>query len=205
MLSYRRHANGGGKLYKEQVFVSRDSFVDADSEIYGDCTIHHSRIHKSHISNSQLSLTDSVDSVITSGSSLTSSQLYKSTVLNSILCGGASVRDIFLTEVTVDGPAQLVGPWALRGPFYVREGTWTRPPRGIVLEDESGIHAAVTESVPGYAYIACEHKPIADWLKRGERIGLALGWSEDLVSKARMFMEELADCPLPMADERIAA
>lgn len=170
MLPYRRHKRGGGKLVKEEVFVSRNSFINRGSVIVGDCSIFKSEIYDSYIQNS----------IISEG------RLYQ----------------VHLNKVTIDGPAHLIGPWKLDGPYYITEGTWTRPPRAMTIQDDSGIYVGLTESVANYAFIACECRSLDSWLKDGLRIGKRLQWAEELRLRAFDFMQELKGCPMAI-DERM--
>lgn len=159
-LPYRRHRNGNGRLYgEEKVFVSRDSWIEWDSEIHGE----------SHISTSEV---------------------YGSLVVDSTL-HRAVVVSVELKTGVVDGPARLQGPWSLTGPFYIRSGLWTRPPRHKILSHESGIHVGLTESSEGRSFIACEEKLVTDWLRMGLRIGRWLQWPDSLAREAYYFMQEL--------------
>lgn len=171
MLPYRRHHNGGGKLYDE-AFVSRDSFIDRDSLIVGE------------------------------KSNVTASRLWR-TVISNCVVHGAAMSDVLLRGGigggVVDGGVRLMGPWELSGPFYIRSGIWNRPPRNKVLIHECGISVGVTESSKSRAFIGCNERPIADWIKCGLRIGKWLHWPDELAREAYYFMQELADVPMEIA------
>ncbi len=171
-LPYRRHSNGSGKIYgEEKCFVSRDSLVDRASEIHGASSVTLSRVWRSVVTNSTIHYA----------------------YLNGVILTGGVVDGQRTDRYTVDDSVRLIGPWSLTGPFYVRSGLWRRAPRHKTLSHESGIHVGLTESTNGNAFIACEEKPVTEWLKKGVRIGLHLGWPHDLAMDAYYWMQELAE------------
>lgn len=193
MLNYRRHKNGSGKVYNE-AFVSRDSYLDNKSTVEGDCNLHRCGIYNSAVKDSALFACAMTGGVIID-SQISDAVISHSALTNCIVSGMSTLSRVTLTEVAVDGAAQLIGPWKLEGPYHIQDGIWHRPPRTLLLEDECGIRVGITEGTDG-AFIACEYRGIDEWLKSGIRIGLHLGWPEYLCRKAFDFIQELRDVPL---------
>ncbi len=151
-LAYRRHHNGGGKLYND-AFVSQDSFVDRASAVFGE---------KSNITSSRL----------------------QCSVISDCVIHRARMSAVNLVGGVVDGDVQLIGPWDLCGPFYIRHGIWRRAPRNKVIAHESAIYVGVTESTEGRVFIGCNERPITDWLRFGLKVGKWLSWPDDVAIQA---------------------
>lgn len=193
---HHRHRNGNGKVYGDIADVSRDTLLESGSAVYGNSSIAESQIYAvSAIHDSTLCDAIVQWSYIERGI-IYKAQLTDCLVIDSTVraCEGKSpvLNGTRLRRVAVEGDVWL-GRWILDGPYHIREGVWTRAPRTLHLTHESGIDVGLTEGWNGRAFIACNERPVAEWLKHGIRIGLKLGWPLELAQQAHRFMEELAD------------
>lgn len=186
-LPYRRHPNGSGKLYGDKADCSQDTFADRDCRIEANSSIGSSAISASLIRESIIYhalITDSVLSGCTIRGSIEGSTLHR-----------PALRRVILEGVHVEGNVYLEGPWKMCADgvplFCIRSGVWTRPPRHKILSHESGIHVGLTESTDGKCFIACNERPVTEWLQFGRKIGRKMGWPADLIEVAHRFMEEL--------------
>jgi len=201
MLPYRRHRNGGGKIYGDVADVSRDTFLDRTAAVTGNSSVAASQIYQhSHVEDASFFEAITYNSYV-QGSFIYKSRLADCAVIDSTIRSHYGKWPVLhgtrLRGVHVEG--DWLGSWALDGPYYIRSGVWTRPPRHLTLSDESGIYVGLTESTEGRAFIACNERPVSEWLKSGIRIGLHLKWPRELCEQAYRFMEELADVQIERA------
>jgi hypothetical protein len=178
MIGY--HPKGRGTIHGLDAFVSHDSRLDFTSSVRG----------QSHV----------FDSVIAEGSNILNSQLsncalWESLIVDSILCSTVAI-DVQLDSVVVED-CKLNGPWHLDAPIHMRDGIWNRPPRYHIIKGENGVQVGLAESLNGFAFMACYHKPLQKWLKYGPRLGQKHGWENSQIQEARDFFTMLLDTPLP--------
>jgi hypothetical protein len=194
-----RHPNGGAQKIGLEVHVSGDSFCNRVSNISGCSTILHSTVTDSRVDGSQVfsstvracSIGDSVAS-----ESVLALVLARDCTLDRVQASGYRDGGLFLKDVVAEN-CELYGNWTLEGNFRIHEGVWRRAPRAVRITGDNGVDVGITECKPGFAMMACWCKPISTWLHAGPRLGRLHKWSEEQINTARLFYEELADCPLP--------
>jgi hypothetical protein len=59
------------------------------------------------------------------------------------------------------------------------------------------VQVGLAESLNGYAFMACYHKPLQKWLKYGPRLGQKHHWQPSQIQEAKDFFTMLLDTPLP--------
>lgn len=214
MDSYRH--NGHALVFGHNADISRDSFCDKDTTLEGDCSVHgQSKIYNSALRDAKLFQVRSRNAVFSDSvvvaSHLTDTIIEKSYVssawltdarlqecdIRSYLSSGETayitIRKVFLRDVVIDGAVSLFGPWTLDGPYYIREGQWSRAPRAFILDGENGVRVGITEGWGETLCIGQRVHPMAQWLKAGPRLAQRIGWTEDQVNRVRLFIEELRD------------
>lgn len=203
-ISFLRHKSGNGKLFNNSEAIT--SFIDRQTSVFGtssvfdsqlrECEVHDSTISFSRLSNcivrnSTLVTVDAENSLFNCEFVSAQPKIINSCVLEkSRVIGHASLNNVRFKALTVFGLAELTN-WpedifdGQNG--YIGFGRWIRPPQVIRIND-----LTVTESIPGFAFVGCYHRPIKEWLKFGERIGITFGVSLDDVSKIRAFLHTLS-------------
>lgn len=114
---------------------------------------------------------------------------------DSIVDGIKGQGHVSLNEVVAES-CELYGEWGLSGNARIHEGVWRRAPRfhrvkGVSACADHEVDCGITECVNGKALIACECKPIDEWLRIGPVVGRGLGWSEEQIKEAAKFLESL--------------
>jgi hypothetical protein len=210
-LPYLRHKNGNGKIFDNSEVCER-STTDRVTQVSGDSGVWTSDIRGSRIINSTVT-----DSVVTNswvensevhnakiGFSVIAAELVTSgaTIFNSKVLGRSRVahdavlKNVRIRDLTVKGDALLMD-WpddvfdGCQG--YISRGVWRRAPRVIRLD----FGVTITESVPGYAYVACREHSIDHWFVAGDRIGKAQGWTYAQVDQVRRVLEVWTVTPRP--------
>lgn len=207
MTNVYRHKNGGGlKVFPAQ--ASPNSLIDGLSTIEGE-----SNVYASSLKDSALKDTFAFDSGL-AYATVADSRLADSRIINSDIvgcdvvgayveksrlkdcrvfadCGQPTLYGVTLAGVTVYGDTALNGPWGLElEGAHIHAGEWREQPRHTLIEGE-GIHIALVECTEGRAHMGCTCRSVEHWLKKGPGLGRRLGWSEDQVESARVFLEGL--------------
>lgn len=112
-------------------------------------------------------------------------RLYDAKVLHSKLTNvQARGSVIYGCEIDADvqvGQAELIGLTITR-PMRIGVGFWDRVPRSFEIKN-SIADFVVTESTDGHAYVGCQRKPMATWIKGKERFRKVMGWPQDIIDE----------------------
>lgn len=186
-----RHRNGGGKKYGNDCEVSDDTSLDRTSavgdeaEVY-DSIVRGSCIYGQSIVSRALVLSSTVRDqcrIIGSGG--------RPVIKDCDLSGTTKVwqaptlHNVDLVDVRVYGTAKLEGPWSLKEFVRIHRGTWTAPPRYLLIEGEN-INTILSECVDDHYHIGCWCLPRETWFRKGykERLGAHAGWTPEQIELA---------------------
>jgi hypothetical protein len=199
-----RHSRGKASINADVCptsILDKDSFADAGS------TIWHSNISKSWIQGKVLGsairesriLAGEVVSSTIIGSTLNDGRIYGSHVQDSIINGGlirgGRVMSCEISGGTIQGGAVVFG-LHVHSDMRIGSGLWGREPRYFEIQTGS-VKTAITESTDGSAYINCQCKPMAVWIKGKRRFGKTMGWSDEVLDLLETRFTEWLDNPLP--------
>lgn len=185
-----RHPNGGGWVYGNDAYVTKDSYVSTDSTAYNECKVIQSTLKHSHVGNSAVVSTSTLFSVKAGGWTRT----HKGELS---FCSMSDYATIEGNERSVIVRGSENKHIHIGGRMWLDKGRWERAPRYVEVQSGNGTIVGVTECVEGHAHVGCMCKPLVDWLKNGTDYGKAAGWTENAVALIRKTFEEWADAPLP--------
>ena len=213
-MTYRH--NGHAQVLDNLSDISRDSFCDYDSSLEGESFIHCSRLLSSAVQttrcyrtfltrscarNSTLCNVQAEDAVLID-SFVTDATLNRCVLTDCLVRGNQQAQprltSTSLNGVVVEGEVELSNVH-LTGNYWIHAGVWSRNPRTMTLEDESGVRVGLTECIDQHCHIGQRCHSIKQWLQVGPRLGRMIGWSDELVAHAALFIESL------LSEEEVAA
>lgn len=215
-------ANGGGKIYGQNAEVcpvsvlDRDSFVDGEvdiwqSELIGSHVRDFTQIRASHLTNTSVGCSRLNTEIVQSrliDSRVRGGIVIGALVLGSKIRGRARIKGdtsrggVKIIGSTVKGDAVVEGDAIIKGItlkewMRVSTGVWLREPRYFNLAEPEMADVGITESTDGYAHIACQRRPMADWIKKRKLWIKAGGWTEEMGLRLKHLFEEWLDTKIP--------
>lgn len=204
-----RHRNGNGSVVGEGAHVSADTFLNRESTVEGESSIHASAVSASALRD-VFAYESTLQHSAIADSRLARAHVVRSHVQGSAVVDGAiiasnlrgvtvepaygfspHVKGVTLEDVIVSGGVALEGEWEMRGRYRIDRGLWERAPRHMEIEGSNGVHVGVSECTPGLAHVACRCKSIEFWLGRGVSIAARLGWTKEQIEECRNFLKSL--------------
>lgn len=206
---YGTHDRGGGKLFGFSE-ATDDCFIDAESELHDYVEIYNSTLIRTTVlGNAIIANAHLEDCYIEADVRITGGRAYGSKFYDfstmaedaeahssyfhgrSRLFGKARVENVASRDASIYGDAVLTGtpeaPLALDGLYRIGTGTWSEAPRFVRFHE---LQISLTESTDGHAYVACKRMKMADWIKRGERLGQHFGWPPEFIEEGREIFRE---------------
>lgn len=155
------------------VYISNltNSWVNSSTIVHSNVTlgdVQHSEVVMSVVDHS-----DVINSKVYDGAVIDSK-------LENVTLRGGVIKDCLINADVVVGDAILEG-LIINQDMRIGTGHWTRIPRRFEVNNDVATGVIVTESTDGCAYIGCQRKPMATWIKGSRRFGKVIGWDQDTI------------------------
>lgn len=100
-----------------------------------------------------------------------------------VIKGNCQITNCTIKEFAVVEGDAVLNNVTLSARMRIGYGIWESAPRYFEVSSNELI-VGITESINGYCYVGCQHKPIKDWLKKHTLFSRVAGWSDSMTKTA---------------------